>query len=207
MSMSNLWDERYASREYVYGIEPNVYLKEAIERYSLSGKILFPGEGEGRNAVFAARMGLEPIAFDQSAEGKAKAMKLADRFGVKIDYRVGDLFEMDFEELSFDASALIYAHFSPNIRPMIHRKIGSLVKPGGIVILEGFSKIHVEHLKINPHAGGPRNIDMLFTKEMILSELSDFEPIEIEETETHLSEGIGHNGMASVIRFTGRKRL
>ena len=48
--MKTFWDERYAQAEYVYGVEPNQFLKEKLDRLS-PGKILLPGEGEGRNDI------------------------------------------------------------------------------------------------------------------------------------------------------------
>ncbi len=55
---TEFWDIRYSDSEYAYGTEPNVYFKSFIDTHS-SGKILLPGEGEGRNAVYAAVKGWE----------------------------------------------------------------------------------------------------------------------------------------------------
>lgn len=205
--MNNFWDERFASEEYVYGVEPNVYLKQAMDKYLTGGKMLFPGEGEGRNAVYAARKGFEVVACDQSIEGKRKTEKLAEQAGVTVDYHVGNLLDMDCKGAPFDAVALIYTHFPEEVRKQIHQKIAGLVVEGGLIVMEVFSKKQIENQKANPASGGPRNIDMLYNKEIILNDFDEFEPLEINETETFLKEGIGHNGMASVIRFVGRKKI
>lgn len=203
--MNQFWDKKFADKEYIYGVEPNVFLKDSIEKHLNSGSILFPGEGEGRNAVYAAQKGLSVVAFDQSEQGKIKALRLAAEAGVNIDYRLGDLSQMNFPENYFDAAALIYAHLQPNIRTQIHRNIGGFIKTGGIVILEAFSKNHVENQKVNPNAGGPRNVEMLYTKNLIMDDFNDFEPLLIIETEVFLNEGAGHIGKANVVRFIGRK--
>jgi 2-polyprenyl-3-methyl-5-hydroxy-6-metoxy-1,4-benzoquinol methylase len=88
--MSEFWNERYALKEYVYGTEPNVFFKTQITKLS-PGKILFPAEGEGRNAVHAARLGWDVYAFDSSNEAKKKSELLAKKQSVKINYRVNDL--------------------------------------------------------------------------------------------------------------------
>ena len=204
--MKESWNSRYSVNEYVYGEEPNEYFKYAIDTFLPSGKILLPAEGEGRNAVYAAQKGIEAVAFDQSAEGKNKAEKLAERAGVKIDYQVGEFPNLPLMEEKFDAAALIYAHFAPQLRSEYHRLIGELINSGGFIIVEGFSTQHTEYQNINPNIGGPRNVEMLYTKEMILSDFPDFEPIELIETEIELSEGSGHNGIGKVIRFIGRKK-
>jgi hypothetical protein len=54
--MKEMWDERYQKIALVYGAEPNEFLKDSLQAL-VPGKILLPGEGEGRNAVFAAQKG------------------------------------------------------------------------------------------------------------------------------------------------------
>src|SRR5687768_5721230 len=77
------WNERYSKHEFAYGEQPNNYLKEQLEKLDV-GTILFPAEGEGRNAVFAAKLGWTVSAFDISVEGKNKALRLAKTNKVKI---------------------------------------------------------------------------------------------------------------------------
>src|SRR5215510_10066513 len=104
------WEDRFSEKEYAYGEEPNEYLKEQLIKLT-PGAILFPAEGEGRNAVFAAKLGWSVSAFDISSEGKKKALKLAELNKVNIDYQVGELNSLNYHKEQFDAIALIYAHF------------------------------------------------------------------------------------------------
>ena len=203
--MKEMWDKRYSSDNYAYGIAPNVFLKGVIEKYKLTGKILLPAEGEGRNAVYAAKNGLDVTAFDISLVGKNKALKLASRENVEITYKVGDFFELDIIDTQYDAAALIFAHFPPPLLSKYHKKIGNLIKPNGMIILEGFSKGHLKLLEENPNLGGPNKLEMLFSKESIQKDFPDFEIIQLEEIEVELTEGEFHNGIGSVIRFIGRK--
>lgn len=200
-----MWNERYASKDYAYGIKPNDYFKESIHKLKLSGSILFPAEGEGRNAVYASKMGLNATAFDISVEGQKKAFELAKEEGVTINYEVGDLFNLDIVNQEYDVVALIYAHFPPPILSKYYQKIAELIKPNGIVVLEGFSKGHLAYRDTNPKVGGPNNLEMLFSVESIRNYFSDFEVIELQEVEIELNEGIYHNGTGKVIRFIGKK--
>ncbi|PRX50699.1 class I SAM-dependent methyltransferase [Salegentibacter salegens] len=109
--MKDFWNERYADKDYVYGQAPNEYFKEKIDEMR-PGKILLPAEGEGRNAVYAALQQWEVSAFDISEKGKEKALNLANNQSVEIDYKVGDLPELDYKDEQFDVIALIFAHFS-----------------------------------------------------------------------------------------------
>ncbi|UWY27887.1 class I SAM-dependent methyltransferase [Flavobacterium sp. TR2] len=199
------WDDRYKSEEFAYGEEPNNYLKEQLEKLNPS-TILFPAEGEGRNAVFAAKLGWKVSAFDISEEGRNKALKLAEANNVSIDYQVGELETLDFHEEQFDAVALIYAHFPAEIKSEIHQRLNALVRKNGIIIFEAFSKKHLEYVTQNEKVGGPKDIESLFSIEEIKTDFTNYEIIELEEKEIELSEGLFHNGTGSVIRFVGRKK-
>lgn len=199
------WDERYSKKEYAYGVEPNVFLKEQLEKLN-AGKILFGAEGEGRNAVFAARRGWKVSAFDISPEGRKKALQLAETNQVEIDYQVGQLPDLNFKPEQFDAIALIYAHFPPSIRSEYHKLLSKTLRKGGIVILEAFSKDHLEYREKNPEVGGPKDLDSLLSIEEIKADFEDYEILELEQKEIELKEGLYHNGKGSVIRFVGRKK-
>ena len=201
---TDIWNERFRAPEYAYGEEPNEYLREKLEGLK-PGKILFAAEGEGRNAVYAARLGWEVSAFDISEEGRQKAVKLAEKNKVTIDYKVGRLDELSFSKNEFDAIALIYAHFPAKIKSALHRSLTNLLKTGGIVLFEAFSKNHLEYVKKDPNVGGPKEIDMLFSIDEIRSDFAGFEILELNESVIELKEGLFHNGTGSVIRFMGMK--
>lgn len=204
--MKEMWDNRYQADVYAYGKEPNVFFKETIDAYNVSGKLLLPAEGEGRNAVYAAKKGIEVTAFDISKEGKNKALQLGASQNVEIDYKVGDFMTMEFHPNSFDAAGLIYAHFPTNILSEYHKKIGTLIKPNGLLILEGFSKNNLPLREKNPEIGGPTSLEMLFSTESIAQNFPQFEILELEEKEIELNEGVYHKGVGKVIRFVGKKK-
>lgn len=199
------WNERYSKEEFAYGEEPNNYLKNQLIKLTV-GRILFPAEGEGRNAVYAAKLGWTVSAFDISSEGKSKATKLAEKNNVSIDYKVGQLETLDFESEQFDAIALIYAHFPANIKSLYHKTFDRLLKKEGIIIFESFSKKHIDFVTANEKVGGPKDIESLFSIDEIKADFPNYEIIELAEKEIELNEGLYHNGIGSVIRFIGRKK-
>ena len=198
------WNERYSSEVFAYGEEPNKYLKEQLIKIPI-GSILFPAEGEGRNAVFAAKLGWNVSAFDISNEGKTKAIKLAQKNNVTINYKVGELEKMNFEDQQFDAIALIYAHFPANIKSIYHKKLDSYLKKNGTIIFEAFSKKHIDYVTANEKVGGPKDIESLFSIDEIKLDFPNYTIIELVEQDIELNEGLYHNGTGSVIRFVGRK--
>ena len=203
--MKEMWDERYRSEDYAYGTEPNVFFAKELDGLK-PGKILLPAEGEGRNAVHAARLGWNVTAFDLSSEGKAKAEKLASLYEVEIEYLVGEFSEIELEPESFDVIGLTYAHFPPGKKSLYHRQLDRYLKRGGVVILEGFSKSHPEVSENNEKRMGPPNPDMLFSLEEIQEDFCNYEKLELKEEKVVLDEGWGHEGLGSVIRFVGRKK-
>lgn len=199
------WNKRYSDEEYAYGEQPNRWFQQQLDLLSAPGKILMPAEGEGRNAVYAAKLGWTVSAFDPSSAGRDKAIKLAKRNMVNIDYRCGQLEDMNYLPESFDAAGLIFAHL-PQDQQLFHRQIGHLIGSGGYLILEGFSRANLAYRQRNPKIGGPPDIDMLFSEEMIAAHFRDFEPIYLAEEEVTLQEGIYHQGQGMVIRFLGKKK-
>lgn len=199
------WNDRYRSEEYAFGEKPNDYFRQQLLKLR-AGSILFPAEGEGRNAVFAASLGWKVQAFDTSIEGKNKALKLANKNHVTIDYQLGELPTLNYKADQFNAIALIYAHFPPEIKSRYHRLLSNYLRKGGLIIFEAFSKKHPDYKSKNPNVGGPDDLATCFSIEEIKSDFSGFDVIELEEKEIELNEGAYHVGIGSVIRFVGRRK-
>jgi len=198
--MKNFWNERYSQEEYVYGESSNAFLTEQLKGMP-AGKIILPCDGEGRNAVFAASNGWQVEAFDTSEAGKDKALKLAAKKGVLIEYQIGDAKTIVYPLGEYDVVAFIYAHFPPKIRKEIHQKAIKWLKPGGKIILEAFNPT-----QLNNNSGGPKNEVMLYTKTMLEDDFKTLEIELLETAETKLREGKFHEGKADVIRFVGVKK-
>ncbi len=197
--MKEMWDQRYAGEDFVYGREPNPYFREQIEKLS-PGRILLPGEGEGRNAVFAAKLGWQVAAFDQSAEGRRKALQLASDEGVHITYDVTDVMHAEYMPGSFDLIALLYLHLPAMIRRDAHRRMASLLRPEGVLLLEGFSTDQTAY-----DSGGPKDVSMLFDPYLISEDFKTLRVNYLEKTTIMLAAGRGHSGPASVVRFAATR--
>jgi SAM-dependent methyltransferase len=198
--MKEFWNERYAQDEFIYGTAPNEFLREVLELLP-KGKIILPCDGEGRNAVFAAKLGWEVKAFDFSPSAKEKAETLAKQQGVNPIFEVADIHEKDFKEDSADVVALIYAHFPEGLRKIAHQKAVKWLKPGGKVILEAFNPKQMENL-----SGGPKNMEMLYTEDMLREDFKELKIENLGSMEINLSEGEFHKGKADVIRLIANKK-
>lgn len=196
--MNTFWDQRYSSREYVYGTEPNARFRRMIDALP-AGRILLPGEGEGRNAVYAAGKGWEVVALDQSTEGRCKALNLAKERNVILEYRVEDLATAMLPPASFDLISLIFVHLPPQIRPFIHARLIQSLRPGGIIHMLGFRP---EQLEMG--TGGPRTPELLYTREMLEEDFASLQDLQFELIEEHFEEGPFHQGLYRGIEMTGK---
>jgi len=198
--MSSFWNERYREEGYAYGEEPNVFFAEQIDKLK-QGVIVLPCEGEGRNAVYAASKGWEVNAFDMSVAGKSKALQLANRQNVRLSYTIEDATKVAYPLGSIDVVAFIYAHFPVTIRKQIHKKAITWLKLGGRIILEAFNPEQLQNT-----SGGPKDVTMLYTEEMLLGDFAELEIELIETIQIALTEGKYHQGKAEIIRFVGVKK-
>jgi len=193
----SFWNQRYAGNRFVYGKEPNSFLAE--HSGLLAGPVLSLSEGEGRNAVFLASLGLDVLGVDISSVGLEKARELAQARGVKIRTEVADLATYEPGEARFGAVISIFAHLPSAIRQRLYPLIARSLKPDGVIVLEAYAESQLAR-----DTGGPKDADMLMTVEKIRRELPTLEPILLREVERNVSEGEGHTGMASVVQFVGR---
>lgn len=195
--MKTFWNERYAQKEYVYGRDANEFFKEKL-RTLKPGKLLLPCDGEGRNAVFASKLGWQVTAFDASKEAKKKAMKLAEEHQVDINYFIADVNDVELEQ-KFDTIALIYAHFPSNLRKKFHNKLIKWLKPDALVIIEAFHKD-----QLGKASGGPKDIDLLYAKKDLEDDFKDLRIIESNKFSVSLAEGNYHSGLANVVRLVAK---
>ncbi len=194
-----MWNQRYAADEYIYGTEPNSFLKEHAGL--LQGPVLSLAEGEGRNAVFLASLGLDVHGVDGSEVGLAKAQALAHSRRLDIQTDVADLSQFVPEVNRYGSVISIFAHLPSAIRERLYPLVAQCLQPGGIILLEAYSEDQLAR-----DTGGPKEADMLMTQAKIAREFAGFEPILLRELEREVCEGSYHTGIASVVQFIGRKQ-
>ena len=93
-----------------------------------------------------------------------------------------------------------YAHFLPEEREVYHRQLIDYLKPGGIILIQAFSE-----KQISNKSGGPKNPDLLFTKQNLSDDFKKLKKLEITERNIYLDEGELHKGGAQVLNVFGIK--
>ena len=196
--MKDFWDKRYNTEEYTFGKEPNNFFKEEIDKLT-PGKVLCIAEGEGRNAVYAAKLGWTVDATDYSEVAKQKAEKLALENDVEINYQVQDFFNEELPIEKYDVIVVINFHFEEEVREHYNQKIIEALKPNGRIILQVFDK---DQLKMN--SGGPKDVNLLYTLESIVNSFNELEfEYFTKENSNRFIDGMERE--ASIIRFVGKK--
>jgi hypothetical protein len=198
--MENFWNDRYEKQPNLYGYEPNVFFASQLSQLN-PGKILMPGEGEGRNAIYAASKGWDVTAYDPSHIARKHALLEAEKRGLSIQYLTCDALKFIPEPNSYDAVGLIYLHLPKAMLFELHKRAVMALRSGGKIILEGFGKKQVDY-----YSGGPANPELLFDLNTIKESFQDI----VWDTEAdlvlQLHEGIGHSGEAHLIRLAGIKQ-
>jgi SAM-dependent methyltransferase len=195
-----MWNERYAGTDYFYGTEPNTFL--AGHAKLLTGPVLSLAEGEGRNAVFLASLGLDVLGVDSSSVGLAKAQRLAVEKNVAIRTAVTDLADYTPPENHFGSVISIFAHLPGSLRRRLYPLVERSLKPGGILLLEAYTLAQLPKT-----TGGPKDPDLLMSAAGLRNEFPHCQVILARELDRHVAEG-GHRagGVGSVVQFIARKR-
>jgi len=192
-----MWDEKYNVENYIYGIEPNDFLKENITVLP-KGEVLCLAEGEGRNAVFLAKNGYQVTAVDSSSVGLEKAKRLADENGVSIEFIHCDLSLYDLGEHKWDGIVSIFCHVPEEIRKMLHKGIVKGLKQSGILLLEAYTPAQLEY-----ETGGPPTTDLMYSEKILREELAGISFSRLVEIERKIVEGSYHTGLGAVVQAIG----
>jgi len=195
----NEWDQRYDRAEYVYGTEPNDFLKKYVDSIP-HGPVLCLADGEGRNSVFLAKQGFEVTSVDISEVGLEKARRLAADHGVSINTVCADLREYTFEPNAWAGIVSIFCHLPHPVRHHVYQQINQALTSDGIFMLEAYSPRQLDF-----GTGGPPSLEMLAEKERLQVELGPMAYDLIQELDREVVEGTLHTGMAAVVQIIARK--
>lgn len=197
---NEFWNSRYNEEGFAYGTKPNIFLSSFSDNFKVGQKVLVIGDGEGRNGVWLAEQGCAVVSVDSSRVGVEKSQNLANEKGVKIDALCADLNQWDWPESEFDFVVVIYVHFPPEVRALLHNKVVSTLKPGGQLIMESFTPD-----QLNYSSGGPPVLEMLYTADMMKDDFQLLEIQQLEECIAELNEGKYHCGESAVVRLLAIK--
>ena len=195
------WNARYAGEDFHFGEEPSAFVRSHLPYLKDARSVLCVADGEGRNSVFLAEQGLAVTAFDFAPNAVAKAQRLAARHGVAVDHRCADIFAWDWTATASDALVAVFIQFlTPEDRDGIFEGMKSAVRPGGLILLEGYRPEQVDY-----GTGGPPWREHMYTRDWLQDRFRDWEILELEAYDAEISEGTGHRGVSALIDLVARR--
>ena len=199
----SMWDERYAQDGYLFGTEPNEFLVSQRHWLKPGMNCLAVADGEGRNGVWLAEQGLHVLSVEASAVALEKAKKLAQQRGVTIDFEQADLAHWQWGENRFDVVAAIFIQFAPPaLREQMFAGIKRCLKPGGLLVLQGYTPRQLEY-----KTGGPPVAENMYTEALLRNAFGEMEILHLREHDDHIGEGTAHSGMSALIDLVARKAI
>ncbi|WP_332826354.1 SAM-dependent methyltransferase [Ramlibacter sp.] len=195
------WNRRFSESGYLFGTEPNGWLVEHADLWEAGQRVLSIADGEGRNSVWLAQRGLTVDAFDISEVGVRKARDFARITGVRVNFAIADIAQLRWPQNIYDGVAAIFFQFAdPALRARIFQGIVNCLKPGGTLVLQGYTPKQLEY-----RTGGPPFASHMYTPELLREAFAGMEILELREYEADLAEGNGHKGHSALIGMVARK--
>jgi 2-polyprenyl-3-methyl-5-hydroxy-6-metoxy-1,4-benzoquinol methylase len=198
----DFWNARYATEAYIFGAEPNAFLVSQAERLHPGMRALAVADGEGRNGVWLAEQGLDVHAVDFSEPALEKASALARARGVTLEVEQADLLNWTWPHEAYDLVVAIFIQFAPPPeRDRIIAGIRGALKPGGCLILQGYTPKQIEF-----GTGGPSNPANLYTAALLMDWFGDWDIQHLREHEAVIREGTHHHGMSALVELVACKK-
>lgn len=194
------WDARFGGDDFFYGTEPCPFLVAQAGHLPPGGRVLLPGDGEGRHGTWLARRGLSVLSVDSSAVGLEKARRLAVERAVSIDTEHADLTRWPWPMAAFDGIVSLFLHFAEPDRARIHADMKAALRLGGVLILEAFRPMQLAF-----GTGGPRDPALLYTAQDLRADFADMEILSLAEVICALDAGTAHRGTGATVRLVARK--
>lgn len=195
------WENRFNVAEYIFGKGPNYFLVACKPLLPPAGRALAVADGEGRNGVWLAEQGFDVLSIDFSPAAQRKAAALAQERGVHIAFERADVHTWAYPDEAFDLTVEIFTQFSsPAERAKKWAGMQRALKRGGRIIIQGYTQKQLQY-----GTGGPKQIENLYTRAMLMQAFGNFHDIQIVEEEIEMHEGTAHAGISAVINFTALK--
>lgn len=196
-----IWNQRFSEPEFLFGTSPNAYLASQRHLFDSGKSALAVADGEGRNSVWLAQQGLVVDAFDISAVGVAKARQLARQADTTVNFNVSDCDAWPWKPAAYDYVVAVFVQFAnPDMRRRLFTNMVTALKPGGHLILQGYTPKQLEF-----NTGGPGILAHLYTEDLLRSAFSKLHISDMKMYEEVLSEGKQHSGLSALIGMVGQK--
>jgi 2-polyprenyl-3-methyl-5-hydroxy-6-metoxy-1,4-benzoquinol methylase len=161
------WNERYAAEELLWGAEPNRFVEEELHDVPARGRALDLACGEGRNAIWLAKLGWVVTAVDYSEVAIERGRRLAAEQHVDVEWIEADVSGFVPEAGAFQLVVIAYLQVPETSRRTVLAHAASALGPGGILFMVGHAR-----LNLIEGVGGPRQPGVLWEPSEIRREVA-----------------------------------
>ena len=127
---NDFWNRFFTIDKPAFNTEPNAFLVSVVADRKV-GRALDVGMGEGRNALYLAKLGWDVTGIDPADKAVALAAQRAQTMGLKLRTIVASDHEFDFGREQWD---LILFSWVPPTQPTA--RLIEALKPGGLMVVE-----------------------------------------------------------------------
>lgn len=171
------WNRKYAEKELVWSAAPNRFLVAEVAGLE-PGRALDVACGEGRNAIWLAEQGWRVTGVDFSDVAVEKGMRIAERRGVEVDWRVEDVLAYEPEPAAYDLVILFYLQLVQDELRRVLERAAQAVAAGGTFLL-----VAHDTRNLTDGWGGPQDAAVLYRPEDVVPSLGG---LEVEKAEAVL---------------------
>jgi len=161
------WNERYAAQELLWGAEPNRFVEEELCDVPPRGRALDLACGEGRNAIWLAKLGWVVTAVDYSEVALERARRLAAGQHVDVEWVQADVTSFAPAAAAFQLVIVAYLQLPEAERRAVLAHAAAALGRGGILFMVGHAR-----LNLTQGVGGPRQPEVLWEPEEIRQEVT-----------------------------------
>ena len=195
------WNARFAHDNFLFGEEPNAFLRTHARWLRPGDAVLCVADGEGRNSVWLAEQGYTVTAFDFAPNAVAKAKRLAQCRSVHVRHELRDAYTWPWAAKRYDALVAVFIQFlPPDFRDSVFSGMKSAVQDHGLFLLEGYRPEQVDY-----GTGGPPRREHMYTRAWLESMFSGWDIVVLKEYDEVIQEGHAHNGISALIDLVARK--
>ncbi|RVU32585.1 class I SAM-dependent methyltransferase [Neptunomonas marina] len=192
-----MWEENYNIDHYTSGKEPNLFLKQQIGCLPPQARVLCLTTANGYDAVHLALAGFHVTAVDISWMTLDATRQLAEQNELNIELIRADLLHYPLGYEEWDAVVSLFYQPPRGAQATMYQRMMNALKPGGVLILEGYTEKHLRKLK--------KDIGPALAAERLKRALPDAQFLQLEELERPQSEQTSRMGTLSVVQAVAVK--
>lgn len=176
------WDTHYREHDDGWGVDANRFVREHCERLPV-GDALDLGCGEGRNALWLARLGwrvngvdFSPVAIERA---RARTRELPPLVALRAHWNVKDVTTLRMQPASIDLAIVSYLHLAADQRDPVLTRAARALRPSGHLVVVGHDARNLAE-----GVSGPQDPALLYEPEQLRCLLSAVDGLVVEVART-----------------------